>query len=51
MENSKKCKLKVSLLKYLLHELNCVLGKHCLRSPQKKKKNALCIAIQAITNK
>lgn len=32
----KKCKIKVSFFKYLLHEPNYVLGKHWLRSLPKK---------------
>lgn len=33
----KKCKIKVSSLKLLLHETNCVLRRHCLRSSKKEK--------------
>lgn len=38
--------MKVSILKYLLYESNCVLVMHCSRGP--KKKNALCIEIRNI---
>lgn len=30
-----KCKIKVSLLKYLLHKSNYVLGMCCYREPEK----------------
>lgn len=43
-KNSKKCqknKIKVSLFKCLLRELNNALNFHCFRVPEKKKKNAL----------
>jgi len=34
--NANKYKIKVLPYKYLFHEINYVLGKHCLRSPKKR---------------
>jgi len=31
-KNAKKCKIKCLALKHSLHEMNYVLGTHCLRS-------------------
>lgn len=39
-------KKKVSPLKSLLHET--IYENHCLKSPKKKKKNAICIAIRVL---
>lgn len=35
-------KINVSLLKFMLHESNYLLVKHCPRSREEKKTNALC---------
>lgn len=50
IEKYKKIKIKISPLKFPLHETNYAIGKHCLRST---KTDAFCIEIRAlvITNK
>lgn len=47
-KKKKKFEIRISPLKFLLHEINYVFGKHCLNSKINQKKDALCIEIRDI---